>query len=634
MSKGHGYHGKILRVDLTSGAIRVEEPGDAVYRRYLGGGGLASYFLLRELAPGVDPLSPENILIFMTSVIGGGQLSGTNRFSAVAKSPLTGGYGESEAGGYWGPELKATGYDGIIFTGRAPKPTYLWVTHDTVELRDATPYWGLEAAEAADGIKAELGDKRIRVLQTGIAGENRVRFAAIVNELKHFHGRSGLGAVMGSKNLKAVACLGGGARMKPADAELNKQVFNWFRVAYNKEKDPMHLFGSSRGVASLHKEGILPTENFRHGHFDEGFADITGQKMADTILVKRGTCYACTIACKREVRVDELGVDPKYGGPEYETISANGSLLRIHDLKQIANSNQMLGRYVLDSISTGAVIAFAFECYEKGLITKEQAGGLELTWGNVASAQALIRMIATREGIGDLLAEGTKRAAEKIGRGAEKYAMHVKGQELPMHEPRGKKSLAIAYATSPTGADHMEAPHDPFYTAFHPNSTMMPELGITEGAPSTELSARKAKLFFQTQRVWSMYNTIGMCDFVGAPINAVSMTKIVEHVRAVTGWDVSLYELIRAGERADCLSRIFNVREGFTPADDTLPPRLFEGIDGPLKGERIDPQQFEQALAAYYAIAGWDPKTGLPTPAKLMDLDLEWAAPQQHAGAA
>jgi aldehyde:ferredoxin oxidoreductase len=623
MSKGNGYHGKVLRVDLTAGEISVDEPGDAVYRRYIGGGGLASYYLLRELDPSVDALSPDNMLIFMTSIIGAGQLSGTNRYSAVAKSPLTGGYGEAEAGGYWGPELKAAGYDGIVFTGKSPRPVYLWVTNDKVELRDAKAIWGQEAAEVAEIIRAELGDKRIRVLQTGIAGENLVRFAAIVNELKHFHGRGGLGAVMGSKNLKAVACLGTGSRMKPADQELSKQVFGWFRKAYNREKDPMHLFGSARGVESLHKGGILPTENFRHGHF-EGYEEITGQKMADTILVSRGTCYACTIACKREVRVDELGVDPKYGGPEYETISANGSLLRINDLKQIAKSNQMLGRYVLDSISTGAVIAFAMECYEQGLITKKDTGGLELKWGSVEAAQKLIEMIARREGIGDLLAEGTKRAAEKIGKGADKFAMHVKGQELPMHEPRGKKSLAIAYATSPTGADHMEAPHDPFYTAFHPNTTMMPELGITEGAPPTELSARKAKLFWQTQRVWSMYNTVGMCDFVGAPINAVSMTKIVEHVRAVTGWDVSLYELIRAGERADAMARIFNVRAGFTPDDDTLPARLFEPIDGPLNGERVHPQEFEQALAAYYQLAGWDPKTGMPTEAKLMDLDLEW----------
>jgi aldehyde:ferredoxin oxidoreductase len=624
MSKGKGYHGKIIRVDLTRAAISIEEPEDAVYRRYLGGGGLASYFLLREMKPGVDPFGPDNMLAFMTSVIGSGQLSGTNRFSVVAKSPLTGGYGESEAGGYWGPELKAAGYDGIIFTGKAEKPVYLWVSNDALELRDATPYWGKIAHEVADGIREELGDKRVRIVQCGIAGENLVRYAAVVNELKHFNGRCGLGAVMGSKNLKAIACLGTGSRMKPVDNELSKQVFGWFRQVYDRSKDPMHLFGSSRAVGSLNSGGILPTENFRHGEF-EGYENITGQKMADTILTKRGTCYSCTIACKREVRVDELGVDPKYGGPEYETISANGSLLRINDLKQIALSNQLLAQYVLDSISTGVVIAFAMECYEAGLITKEETGGLELTWGNADAAHALIRMIALREGIGDLLAEGVARAASKIGKGSERFAMHVKGQELPMHEPRGKKSLAIAYATSPTGADHMEAPHDPFYTAFHANTTMMPELGITEAAEPTELSARKARLFYGTQRVWSMYNTVGMCDFTGAPINIISMTKLVEHVRAMTGWDVSLYELIKAGERADAMSRIFNIREGFTPADDTLPQRMFEPIDGPLNGERVDPAHLEQALAAYYSLAGWDPSTGMPTSGKLLELNLEWA---------
>lgn len=625
MSKGLGYHGKILRVNLTTGEIKTEEPEDAVYRTYMGGGGLASYFLLRELPKGVDPLGPDNMIIFMTSVIGSGMLSGTNRYSIVAKSPLTEGFGESEAGGYWGPELKATGYDGIIVTGKAEKPVYLAVTADKVELRDASAHWGKLSGEAQDGIKEEMGDKRARVLQTGVSGEKMVRYASIVNELKHFHGRSGLGAVMGSKNLKAIACMGPGPRMKPADKELSKSVFDWFRKNYDKKNDPMHQHGSARGVGDLNKGGILPTQNFKYGHFD-GYANLTGQKMADEILVNRGTCYACSIACKREVEVKELGVEPRYGGPEYETISANGSLLRIDDLKQVAKSNQLLAQYVLDSISTGVAIAFAFECYENGLLTKEECDGLELTWGNVEVAQELIRKIAVREGIGDLLAEGVMRAAKKIGKGSEKYAMHVKGQELPMHEPRGKKSLALAYATSPTGADHMEAPHDPFFTAFHANTTMMPELGITEPLQPTDLDANKAKVFWKTQRVWSMYNTVGMCDFVAAPINTITMTKIVEHIRAMTGWDVSLWDLFKAGERADAMSRIFNVREGFTPADDTLPERLFEAIEGPLNGERVDPQDLEVALATYYAVAGWDPQTGMPTPARLMELDLEWAA--------
>ncbi len=626
MSKGQGYHGKILRVDLTNARISVEEPSDAVYRRYLGGGGLASYFLLRELAPGVEPLSPDNILIFMTSVIGSGQLSGTNRFSAVAKSPLTDGYGESEAGGYWGPELKATGYDGIIFTGKAEKPVYLYIDSDGAELRDAAHLWGRDSAEVQEKVIEDVGDKRVRVLQTGIAGENLVRFAAIVNECRHFNGRSGMGAVMGSKNLKAVACLGG-RRMKPTNMELSKQIFGWFRNTYDQSKDIFHDLGSTRGVLALDAGGILPTDNFRQGTFEQA-DDISGQKMAATILTKRGTCYACSIACKREVTVEELGVDPKFGGPEYETLSAHGSLLRIGDLKQVALAAQMVNQYVLDSISCGAVIAFAMECYEKGLITTEDTGGIELTWGNHEAAQAMIKLIAHREGIGDLLAEGVMRAAEKIGNGAEAFALHVKGQELPMHEPRGKKGLALAYATSPTGADHMDAPHDPLYSAFNPNTVFLPELGVIEPENPLDLNERKAKVFYRVQRVWSMYNTVGMCDFAAVPLNHISLTKLVEQVRAVTGWDVSLWELLKAGERADAMARIFNVREGFTPEDDKLPDRLFDPMPGPLNGERIDPEDFRKAKDAYYEMAGWDHESGRPTRARLMDLDLEWTVAQ------
>ena len=626
MSKGQGYHGKILRVDLTAGQISVEEPDDAVYRKYLGGGGLSSYFLLRELEPGVDPLGPDNILCFMTSVIGAGTLSGTCRFSVVAKSPLTGGFGESEASGYWGPELKATGYDGIVVTGRAEKPVYLWVSNDKVELRDASQYWGRISGDVQDGIREELGDKLIRVLQTGIAGENKVRFAAIVNDLNHFNGRCGLGAVMGSKNLKAIACRGS-LRMKPVLPDLSKQVFSWYKATYDKTRDRLHTVGTAGSVSRLNADGVLPTENFRRSTWEYA-DDVTGQRMEDHGEITRGTCYACSVRCKHHVEIPELGVEPRYGGPEYETLGANASLVKVGDLKQVLLASQMLNQFVLDSISTGAVIAFAMECWEEGLITAEDTGGITLEWGNHEAAQAMIRMIAHREGIGDLLAEGVKRAAEKIGGDSEKYAIHVKGQEFPMHEPRGKKSLALAYATSPTGADHMEATHDPVFTGFHPNTTLLPELGLTEPVELLALDTAKAKMFYRLQRVWSMYNTIGMCNFAGAPHNHITLTKLVEHIRSVTGWDVSLWELIKAGERADAMSRIFNVREGLTPADDTLPERMFEPLpDGPLEGERVDPAQFEAALADYYQMAGWDASTGLPTRARLMDLDLEWAVP-------
>ena len=613
---------KLLHVDLTTRETRTEEIPEPLLRKYLGGGALAAHILLRDMPSKADPLGPENVLVFTTSVINGLSLSGTNRYTAAAKSPLTGGYGESEAGGWWAPELRAAGWDGLVVHGASPTPVYLWIKDDKVEFRDASRYWGQLSGEVQDGIEAELGDRRVRTLQCGVAGERGVRFAAIVNQLKHFHGRGGLGAVMGSKNLKAIVVRGS----KPpaaTDKDGAKKQLVFFKDHYDRATDRFHQLGSSSGVLALEASGILPTRNFRDGSF-EGAKDISGQKMRDTILVNRGTCYACAVACKREVEVKELGVTPKYGGPEYETLAASGSLLGVNDLNKLALINQLYAQYVLDSISTGAVIAFAMECYEHGILTKEMAGGLELTWGNVDAVIALIHQIGTREGyLGRLLGEGVKRAAKELGKGAERFALHVKGQELPMHDPRGKKGLSLAYAISPTGADHMEAPHDPLYAGFHPQGHPLGVLGLIEPLDPLTLDARKVRAFYVTQQVWSAYNSVGMCDFVGAPLNAMQLEPMIDYVNAVTGWNMSLYELMKVGERNNTLARMFNVREGFTPEDDVLPQRLHEGIgNGALKGEKVDPDQFFAARRTYYEMAGWDPQTGRPSAAKLAELGI------------
>ena len=294
---------KLLHVDLGTRQTRVEEIPEVLVRKHLGGGALACYLLLRDLPPGVDPLGPDNILVFTTSVINGMSLSGSNRYTAAAKSPLTGGYGEAEAGGWWGPELRATGYDGVMIRGRAETPVYLWIKDGQVEFRDARPYWGKLSGEVQDGLEQELGDKRIRVLQTGVAGERGVRYAAIVNQLKHFHGRAGLGAVMGSKHLKAIAVRGSKIQT-PVDKEGAKAGLTWFREHYDRKQDRFHQLGSASGVLALEASGILPTRNFRDGSFEHARA-ISGQTMAETILVNRGTCYACAVACKREVEVPE-----------------------------------------------------------------------------------------------------------------------------------------------------------------------------------------------------------------------------------------------------------------------------------------------------------------------------------------
>ena len=620
-----GMTAKLLHVDLASRETRVEELPETLLRKYLGGGALASYLLLRDMPPGVDPLGPDNVLVFTTSVINGLSLSGTNRYTAAAKSPLTGGYCESEAGGWWGPELRAAGYDGLVIRGQAESPVYLWIKDGQVEFRDARPYWGRLSGEVQDGLEQELGDKRIRVLQTGVAGERGVRFAAIVNQLKHFHGRGGLGAVMGAKRLKAIVVRG----TKPPlamDKDGARGALTWFREHYDRSKDRFHTLGSASALLALEASGILPTRNFRDGSFEHARA-ISGQKMAETILVNRGTCYACAVACKREVAIPEDGVDPKYGGPEYETLAASGSLCGVGDLRALARVNQLLAQYVLDSISTGAVMAFALECYEHGILTKVDTGGLELTWGNAEAIEQLVHRIGRREGIGDVLAEGVRRAAARLGRGAERFALHVKGQELPMHDPRGKKGLSLAYALSPTGADHMEAPHDPLYAGFHPTGHPMGALGLIEPLDPLTLDAAKVRAFFVTQQLWSFYNAIGMCDFVGSPLNSLEPAPLVSYVNAVTGWNMSLYEVLKVGERANTLARLFNCREGFTPDDDVLPQRLHEGIgNGPLKGQRIDPAEFLAARRVYYEMAGWSPETGRPTSAKLAELGIDAAA--------
>ncbi|MCL5107551.1 MAG: aldehyde ferredoxin oxidoreductase family protein [Chloroflexi bacterium] len=621
-----GYHGKVLRVDLTTGKIDVETPDAQFFRRYLGGSALASYYLLRELEPGVDPLGPDNVLVFAGGVITGTAVAGSSRYTVAAKSPLTGGFGEAEAGGWWGPEFKMAGFDAIVVKGRAPKPVYLWVKDGQAELRDASAIWGLPQSEAQDAIRAELGEPRARVAQIGPAGERLVRYACVINELKHANGRTGMGAVMGAKNLRAVA-VRGTAGVEAVDKDAAREVARWVNRTY--VPDTMRTIGTSRGLRGLNAGGMLPTRNFKDGSF-EGAEQICGEAQRDTILVDVGTCFACPIRCKREVEVKEpYQVDRKYGGPEYETIGAFGSLCGIDDLKPIAYANQLCNAYGLDTISTGNCIAFAMECFDNGILTKEDTDGLDLRFGNAEAMLKMVEMIIERRGLGDVLAEGVQLAAARIGKGAEKYAMHVKGQELPMHEPRGKPAGAgLAYAVSPTGADHMEAQHDPLFEREDmPNYVKTRALGLLEPLPQLDLSPRKARQFFYLQTLWGLYNSLTMCAFVGAPAGPFALGKIVDFVNAVTGWDTSLWELMKVGERSNTMQRVFNLREGFTAKDDSLPERFFQGLgNGALQGRGLGREEFSQALHAYYGMAGWDEETGVPRRWKLDELSIGWTA--------
>ncbi|NPV09989.1 MAG: aldehyde ferredoxin oxidoreductase family protein [Anaerolineae bacterium] len=617
-----GFTGRVLRVDLGAGRTTVEEPDEILYRRYGGGAGLATYFLLRELPVGVDPLGPENVMVFMTGAMSGTPLWGANRFVVVAKSPLTLGFGRSEAGGWWGPELKAAGFDGIILTGRSPQPVYLWIHDGEAEIRPADDLWGRVTGEVHDTILEQTGDRRTRVLQCGPAAERGVRFAALTNELRHWNGRCGMGAVMAAKNLRAIAVRGTG-KVGMVNEERARGILRSLRTSYNRNESTMHLHGTARGVPGLNEDGILPTRNFRDGYFDQA-DNISGQTMSDTILVGRGTCYACAVACKREVEVPALGVSPKYGGPEYETVGSLGSLCGVGSLAHIAKGNQLCGEYGLDTISTGVAIAFAMECYENELLTQADTGGLDLRFGNAEAMLEMIHRIGRRQGLGDLLAEGVGRAALHIP-GSQRYAMHVKNQEVPMHEPRGKKGLALSYALSPTGADHVEAPHDPFLETVGMRGSDLEPLGLYEPLDRMDFSFRKVRAYYLLQLLWGTYNVIGMCNFAATPIGPIKLPDLVDYYGAVTGWAVSLWELLRLAERASAMYRMFNVREGFGVEEDRLPQRFFEPLgNGSLKGERMDAVEFEEARRLFYQLAGWDERTGVPTRARLLELDLEW----------
>ena len=422
-----GFTGKILRVNLSKEKISFESLEESFYRRCFGGRGLIAYYLLKELQPGIDPLGPDNKLIFACGPVTGAPVSGSGRNSVGAKSPLTDAYGEAEAGGFWGAELKRAGFDAIIIEGKASEPVYFRVHDEKAELKDASNLWGLEIKKSQEMIRSELGDNMVKVAQIGPGGEKLVRYASVVNDMNHVAGRCGMGAVMGSKNLKAVA-VKGSMRVKIRKPKKLGRLAKWMATNVDKVAHDLHTYGTGAEMDVSKEMGNLPVRNFRDGEFPE-VDSISAQAVKDAVRVGMGTCFACAVACKKEVKVDEpWNVDPAYGGPEYETLAALGSNCGVSDLKAVCKANEFCQRYSIDTISTGVSISFAMECFEQGLLTGDDTEGMELSFGNAQSMVKMVEMIGERKGIGNLLAEGVKRAAEHISKGAEEGAVHVKGQ--------------------------------------------------------------------------------------------------------------------------------------------------------------------------------------------------------------
>lgn len=618
----YGYNGKILRVNLSSGTISVDEPDEVFYRTYFGGTNFIAYYLLKEVKPGIDPLGPENKLIFATGPVTGAPMAGAGRNSVGAKSPLTGAFGDSQAGGFFGAELKHAGYDAIVVEGQSAKPVYLQIVDGVAEIKDASHLWGKTTDETQQAIKAESGERMMRFAAIGPAGEKLVRYACVINDLSHAAGRTGMGAVMGSKKLKAVAVRGRGGP-EFADPAKVKELAKYFVDNWKNWALGLYDLGTPLNVRPLQMGGGLPTRNFREGQF-EGFEKISGDTMRDTVLVGRGTCFACPVHCKREVEVGEpWNVGPKYGGPEYETLGALGSLCGVDDLGAICRANEICNAYSIDTISAGTTIAFAMECFENGILTKEDTGGIDLRFGNAEAMVKVVEMIGERQGLGDLLAEGVARVAKKLGGNAPQYAMQIKGQELPLHEPRFKQGMGLGYGVSPTGADHCHSVHDTAFATKSLDLERFQAFGLLEPMPPQEMSVRKARYFYLEGTWRYTLNVLVSCLLV-----RWDPAKMAEAVSAITGWNTSLFELHQVGERSATLARQFNLREGFTAEDDTLPNRMFTKFEsGPLAGVAVDERKYHEAMVAYYEMMGWDP-SGVPTRGRLAELNVSWAADQ------
>jgi aldehyde:ferredoxin oxidoreductase len=639
----HGYNGKILHVDLTNGQFDVEELSEAFYRKYMGGSALAMHYILKEMPPGVDPLEPENVLVLALSVLTGNPISGQSRMTAAAKSPLTGAIGDSQGGGFFPAELKFAGFDAIVIKGKAERPVYLWINEGNYELRDAAHLWGEITGEAEASIQQELGDDKIEVLQIGPAGEKMVRFAGIFSMSNRANGRTGMGAVMGSKNLKAVA-VRGKQRPSVADKQGLIKLAKW--GADNLDDSDiagLAKYGTAETTGANQTSGTLPAFNYNSGVFD-GWEAIDGTTMYDTVLrgatdgkqdrEGRDTCYACTVRCKRVVEITEgkYKVDPHYGGPEYETTSTFGNYCAVDDLAAVCKANELCNKYGLDTISCGATISWAYEAFNEGKLSLEDTDGLDLSWGNADSMVQLVEKIGKRDGFGDVLAEGSQRAAKKIGRGTEAYLITFKGQEAPAHMPRVKRSLAVIYATNPFGADHQSSEHDPaFEDDFEGYADRMAVLGFSEGEEPRSLNAEKIRFAATTQYLYSALDSLNLCQFVYGPAwQLYGPADLVEVVRKITGWnDVSYEELQEVGERRLNMMRAFNAREGMDRKNDVIPEKLFKPLKGGVSdGWKLDRDEIESALDKYFEFCGWDVNTGNPTRAKLDELDLGWVADQ------
>ena len=622
----YGYHGRILHLDLAREETQVEELPDSLFRITGGAGILAAKLLLERTPAGIDPLGPDNLLVFANSVVSGHCLPGLARHVVCAKSPLTGGIGETRVEGPFSADLKCTGFDTLVFHGAAKCPTGVLIEDGAISFFDASDLWGLTTSETTDRLEARFGADA-GVAAIGPAGENRVRFASIVSHRTHQAQRMGMGAVMGTKRLKAIV-LRGGSPPPLADegacerigAEFEDAIPGNVLASWQKNRPGFAVWVHDHGI-----DAALDVENFRTA----SFPDVDNYDKPQWAPWYRGVaaCPGCPNDCMKVYHVDGRG-DVRASAMHQEVTGAMGPNLGTPDIATLISWNTRLNELGMDPVSLGFTLSMAMELHARGLLASANLNGVDLAFGNVEAVETMIERIARREGIGDLLAEGTKRAAVRIGGGAEAFALHVKGLEMVPFEPRSQTNLATGFAVAPIGPRYDICEHDWDYdvdVGWEHTMELSRTLGILERTPMDHLGVDKVRNYKALNTLWSAADALGFCIFAVAPTRILSMETMARLVAAVTGWNTSSWELMRFGERRNHLYRVYNNWEGLGPADDTLPDRFFdEPISaGPKKGRRLNRGEFAEVIRAYYQMMGWD-EEGVPLPATLRDHHLEW----------
>ena len=611
--KAKGYWGKVLHVDLERAKVTHEELDDRVARKYIGGSGLGARILYDSTGADTDPLGPDNPLIFAVGPLTGTRIFNSNRFEVVARSPLTGIYGEANCGGFWGEVFKNCGYDAMVILGQAKKPVSLCIDEHDVTIEDASDLWGKETFEVDRYYKDRFG-KPTETAVIGPAGENLVKIASIMTDGMHGRavGRGGMGALMGSKKLKAVV-VRGGKKLPVAHEDRIKDFMKKLGPLMNEGVClALRQYGTSGGFEYCEEIGNIPVKNWFMGPWPDDAKKISGQAMAAGILTDNYHCGRCVISCGRTVKAKGGPYDGmETGGPEYETIGLLGSNLLVNDISVIAKSNELCNRLGLDTISTGGVIGFAMEAFERGLISKKDADGIELAWGNGEAIHGTIQKIARREGLGDILAEGVRSAADRIGGVSEEFAIHVKGLEPPAHDPRAKMTVALGFATSNRGACHLQA-----FTHDFEEGVVIEDLG-SPALTDRFTSEGKAENVFRMQNLMSMFDSLTACKF--SLFGGMTVKPLADFVSHVTGWDFDDSEFMKTGDRIYCLKRMYNVRLGVSRKDDTLPARMLVHKRG---GGTNQLPLLNVMLNEYYTYRGWD-EFGIPTKERLSELDLE-----------